>query len=85
MRETMNISLEPAEKKWVAKQLRARGFSTASEYVRHCFRLDRAQREAVELALLKGLQSGKPAPMTAREWSSMRKEAQARLRGRGRK
>lgn len=78
----MNISLEPAEKQWVAKQLRPRGFSTASEYVRHLLRLDREQREAVDRELLKGLASGKPVRMTARDWQSIRTEAKKRLRGR---
>lgn len=79
MRQTMNISLAPADKKWIAKQLRARGFSTASEYVRHLFRLDRAQYEAVDRELLKGLASGKPVRMTARDWQDIRQEAKKRL------
>ena len=81
----MNISLKPADKKWVAAQLRARGFSTASEYVRHLFRLDRAQQQVVESALLAGLESGKAKPMTARDWNDIRKEGKKRLQGRGRK
>lgn len=79
----MNISLRPADKKWVAKQLRTRGFATASEYVRHLFRLDRAQQEAIEIELLKGLESGPATAMTPRDWSDIRKESKKRLRGPG--
>ena len=60
MRTTMNISLPQALKSWVDRQIRAKGYSTASEYVRDVLRREQEEevRARVDEKLLAALRSG---------------------------
>ena len=78
---TMNISLPDALKAFVDDQIAKGGYSSASEYVRELIR--NAQRQAaqqrLEAALLEGLESGEPLPVTAEFWQERRAELEKRL------
>ena len=58
---TMNISLPDALKSFVDDQVRVRGYSTSSEYVRELIRKDRDRQHLREL-LLEGAAS-EPGPV----------------------
>ena len=55
---TMNISLPDDMKDWVDAQVRARGFMSASEYIRDLIRQQREDIEELREKLLEGLNSG---------------------------
>ena len=78
---TMNISLPDALKAFVDDQIAKGGYSSASEYIRELIR--NAQRQAaqqrLEAALLEGLESGEPLPVTAEFWQERRAELEKRL------
>jgi antitoxin ParD1/3/4 len=80
----MNISLPASLKDWVEQQVDARGFSTASEYLRDILRREqeRAMRARVDSQLTDAINSGESTPMTDRDWKRIRREGlkQARLR-----
>lgn len=60
-RTTMNISLPPAMKKWVDQQVKARGFGTSSEFVRHVLReaWENSTTTPFERFLVEGVESPK--------------------------
>ena len=61
---TMNVSLEPELKEYASsEEVRRRGFSTASEYVRHLIRADRERHEFRAL-IQAGLDSGPSLPVS---------------------
>ncbi len=78
---TMNISLPDALKTFVDEQIANGGYSTASEYVRELIR--QAQKQAaqqrLEMALLEGLESGEPIPVTPEFWEKRRRVLEERL------
>lgn len=76
MTTSMNISLPGPLKQWVEKQVEARGYSTASEYVREVLRREQQQqaRKRVDEELLEGLKSGRSTPMTRKDWQRIRTE-----------
>ncbi len=78
---TMNISLPDALKAFVDEQIANGGYSTASEYVRELIRhaQKQAAQERLEAALLDGLDSGEPIPVTPEFWENRRKELEKRL------
>jgi antitoxin ParD1/3/4 len=78
--ETMNIALPKPMKAFVQSQVAKRGYSSASEYVRELIRADQDERvwTALEAEILKGLQSGKPTPMTRDDWEAIRQEVRRR-------
>jgi antitoxin ParD1/3/4 len=78
--ETMNIALPKPMKTFVQSQVAKRGYSSASEYVRELIRADQDERAwtALEAEILKGLQSGKPTPMTGEDWEAIRQEVRRR-------
>lgn len=80
-RTTMNISLPPALKAWIDKQVVSGGYGTASEFmrdlVRESKRRARARRE-IEDAIEVGLNSGPPRVMTPQGWETLRREGRAR-------
>jgi antitoxin ParD1/3/4 len=84
-RSTMNLSMPPALKAWVDEQVRAGGFGTASEYVRHLVREARLRqaRSTIDAALLEGVRSGASKPMADEDWDDVRREGRRRLAGRG--
>jgi antitoxin ParD1/3/4 len=78
--ETMNIALPGPMKVFIQSQVAQRGYSSASEYVRELIRADQDERALAELEgeILKGLQSGKPTPMTREDWKAIRQEVRKR-------
>ncbi len=77
---TMNIALPEAMKQFVREQVQRGGYSSASEYIRDLIRSDQRERarEALEQEILKGLESGKSTPMTAKDWADIRAEIERR-------
>ena len=59
---TMNISLPDDMKDWVDAQVRARGFMSASEFIRDLIRQQREDIEELREKLLEGLNSGPGIP-----------------------
>jgi antitoxin ParD1/3/4 len=84
MRSTMNISLPTPLKAWVEDQVSARGYSTASEFVRDVLRREQAAaaKARVEAHLLESLESGPATPMTRKDWERIRSEGIALSRRR---
>ena len=78
---TMNISLPDALKAFVDGQIAKGGYSSASEYIRELIRHaeKQAAQERLEAALLEGLESGEPLPVTPEFWKERRKELEKRL------
>ncbi len=78
--DTMNIALPADLKSFVQQQVKMGGYSSVSEYIRELIRKDQKDRarEALEAELLKGLDSGEVAPMTADDWQAIREEVQKR-------
>ena len=56
---TMNISLPDAMREWIEEQVASGEYANASDYVRDLIRHDQRQREALQLALIEGEQSGR--------------------------
>ena len=74
MRSSMNISLPPALKNWVNDQVEARGFGTASEFLRDMLRREREKslRFQIDQSLAKAMES--PATeMTDTDWGHIEK------------
>jgi antitoxin ParD1/3/4 len=80
---SMNVSLPEELKEYVEAQTR-QGYSTPSEYVRELIREDqkRRAREKLDSLLLDGLNSGDPLPADAEFWTSLKREAVAKLEAR---
>lgn len=67
---TMNISLPDPMKDWIAAQIESGQYASSSDYVRDLIRRDqesRAQREALQAAITKGLESGNAGPLDREE------------------
>jgi antitoxin ParD1/3/4 len=75
----MNISLSPALKAWIDRQVDAGEYGTTSEYIRHLIRQEQvmSSRGAIEAALLEA--AGAARPLTPARWKSMTKRARERL------
>jgi antitoxin ParD1/3/4 len=86
-RATMNISLPPAAREWIADRVSEGHYASASEYVRELVRQDREQRSAdrVDALLLEGLDSGPSKPFTARDWKRIRAQMERRIAKNGRR
>jgi antitoxin ParD1/3/4 len=86
MQTSMNISLPGSLKSWVEKQVRRKGYSTASEYVRDLLRreqeLESAVRAQVDEQLLAGQDSGSAEPMNDKGWLQVRREGRRRATSR---
>lgn len=84
--QSMNISLPDPLKEFVDDQIATGRYSSASEYVRELIRNDekRKAEEQLEAKLLEGL-SGTEAELTAADWTSIRKEALAKVEARKKK
>ena len=81
--QSMNISLPEPLKQFVDKQVTDGRYSTVSEYVRELIRQDekRKAKDQLEALLLEGLKSEETA-LTPEDWSSIRKEALAKVEAR---
>ncbi len=78
--DTMNIALPDTMKQYVHDQVAQGGYSSVSEYVRELIRTDQTQkaRQALEVEILKGLNSGESSPMTDDDWQAIRQEVRRR-------
>ena len=77
---TMNIAIPEQLKSFVQRQVRRRGYSSVSEYVRDLIRGDQERQAmtALEAEFLKGLDSGPSTPMTKEDWQGIREEVRRR-------
>ena len=77
---TLNISLPRAQREFVEAEAARCGCTTTSEYVRRLIHeaQTRAAREALELKLIEGLESGEPLEITPEYWEKKRRELIAR-------
>ncbi|MEI8195400.1 MAG: type II toxin-antitoxin system ParD family antitoxin [Phycisphaerae bacterium] len=75
----MNISLPPALRNWVDKQVESRGFGTASEFVRDMIRREREKtlRTQVDQTLLAAMQTP-VSEMTEQDWADIAHAGQKR-------
>jgi len=73
---TMNIAIPEQLKSFVQRQVERRGYSSVSEYVRDLIRGDQERQAiaALEVDILKGLESGPSTPMTQEDWQAIRHE-----------
>lgn len=80
-RETMNISVPPAVRDWIADRVSEGGYGSASEYVRELVREDKERHamEHLERKLLEGIESGPAAPLTKDDWKDLRDELSRRI------
>ena len=81
--ESMNISLPDPLKQFVDRQISTGRYSSASEYVRELIRNDerRKAEEQLEAKLLEGLSSAETA-LTPADWTTIRKQALAKVEAR---
>jgi antitoxin ParD1/3/4 len=84
--ESMNISLPDPLKRFVDGQISTGRYSSASEYVRELIRNDerRKAEEQLEAKLLEGLSSAE-TELTPADWTTIRKEALAKVEARKQK
>lgn len=77
---TMNIALSAKLKEFVQREVRRRGYSSVSEYVRELIRGEQERQAiaALETEILKGLDSGPSTPMTKADWQDIRTEVRRR-------
>ncbi|HWE02656.1 MAG TPA: hypothetical protein VG326_09625 [Tepidisphaeraceae bacterium] len=80
----MNISLPAPLKSWVEEQVAARGYSTASEFVRDVLRREQsaAAMTRVDERLVESLNSGPSRPMNRKTWERIRAQGIALSRRR---
>ncbi len=78
---TMNISLPEDMKAFVETQVRAGGYSTASEYLRELIReaKKRVAEERLEKLLLEGINSGPGIEVTPEFWERAHQELERRI------
>ena len=74
---TMNISLTEDLKAFVDARIKARGYSSASEYVRDLVRRD--EERAAEERFKALIQEGLDSPIDPRSWEEHRAALQARI------
>ena len=81
---TMNIALSAKLKEFVQREVRRRGYSSVSEYVRELIRGEQERQAiaALETEILKGLDSGPSTPMTKTDWQDIRTEVRRRTAAR---
>lgn len=72
----LNISLSDTMGEFIERQLEAKGYSNASEYIVHLIRQEQEKeaQKQIENLLLEGLNSGDPIEMTEDWWENKRKE-----------
>ncbi|MGH7480880.1 MAG: ribbon-helix-helix domain-containing protein [Longimicrobiales bacterium] len=72
---TMNVSLEDDLKAFAtSERVKARGFSSASEYIRHLVRVDR-ELDRLRGLIEEGLESGPPEPLSTEAFDELRRRA----------
>lgn len=77
----MNISLPDPMRAFVEEQVKQKGYSTASEYIRHLIRTEQENVESkrIEALLLEGLDSGEKIEITDEWWEKKKEELTQRL------
>ena len=77
---TMNIALSAKLKAFVQREVRRRGYSSVSEYVRELIRgeFERQELTRLEAEIIKGIKSGPATPMTPENWQALRREVRRR-------
>lgn len=78
--QTMNIAVPDSLKDYVQQQVAKGGYSSASEYIRELIRADQKERarQALEVEVLRGLESGEAEPLTVDDWDAIREEVKKR-------
>lgn len=78
--KTMNIAIPETLRAYVRRQVKQRGYSSVSEYLRTLIRADLKQESLAhfETDILKGLESGPATLMTHNDWQEIRKEVKRR-------
>lgn len=78
----MNISLPDPMRSFVEEQVKQKGYSTASEYIRHLIRQEQENLEnkRVETLLLEGLDSGEKIEISDEWWEKKKQELIQSLR-----
>jgi antitoxin ParD1/3/4 len=81
---TLNISLPDTLAEFVEQQVAEGGFRTPSEYFHRLVREDQQRRAEARLEglLLEALDSGPSAPMTADDWTAIRRRGLERATAR---
>ena len=74
---TMNVSLTEALRDVVDERLRSGLYGNASEYVRELIRRDDEIIRQLQTLYQAGIQSGVPAPMSDKDWASLRAAARS--------
>ena len=79
---TLNISLPDSMRVFIDEQVKKKGYSTASEYIRHLIRTEqeREEQKRLETLLIEGLDSGEPIEITEEWWENKRADLIQRLR-----
>jgi antitoxin ParD1/3/4 len=79
-RETMTISLPPSLKAKMDDIIAKGDYGTSSEYVRELIRQDikRRLQDELENRLLESLDSGKPTPLTTKDFADIKSELRKR-------
>ena len=82
--DTVNISLPENLKEFVVTQVSEGRYSSVSQYVSALIQADQRQKAkaVIEAEVLKGVESGPSAPMTAVEWQRLRDEVRERFQAR---
>jgi antitoxin ParD1/3/4 len=77
---TMNIAIPEQLKAFVQRQVERRGYSSVSEYVRDLIRDDQGRQTiaALEVEIIKGLESGPGTPVTKEYWEGLRQQVRDR-------
>ena len=78
---SLHVSLSDEMRSFVDEQVRGGSYHNHSEYVRDLIRHDqesRARRQ-VDALLLEGLESGRPVPLTPKDWRVIREVVRARV------
>lgn len=78
---TLNISLPDSMRLFIDEQIKLKGYSTASEYIRHLIRQEQEKEEQnrLESLLLEGLESGEPIEINEQWWENKRMKLLKRL------
>jgi antitoxin ParD1/3/4 len=78
--QTMNIALSPKLRAFVQREVKRRGYSSVSEYMRELIRGEQGRQELarLEAEIIKGIDSGPATPMTKADWQEIRREVRRR-------
>jgi Arc/MetJ-type ribon-helix-helix transcriptional regulator len=75
---TLQVQLSDSTYEFLAEQAQTQGFTSASEYLAALAAEAEASREAIEDALIQGLESGPAREMTRQDWDSLKQRLRER-------